>query len=295
MKKISEIFSKSEFIFHLQSLQDQFTPTHRHLATYLIQNFTDVAFMKAQQWAQQVQTTEVSVIRFVRFLGFKGYPDFTVKMQQIVRKEMTVTDYVEVSIKKHSKEMNLLLEAINFEKQNLNELVQKYNPKTMAKIVDEIFHATQIIVLGTRSSAPLAEYCDYMLIRTLGKETLLLNTCGYQTYDSLIPWLDKKILVIAFAYPRYPDKTIEVAEFLKKHNATIIGITNDELSPLVPLTNHVLYAPSYSLACTDSFSGPTVLINTIMMEFVAKYPAVAEKAISKFEAIANEKNYYCFK
>ena len=114
MKTLTSITSKSDFITLIQSLQENFTPTHRKLATYLIQNFTEVAFMKAQQWAQKVQTTEVSVIRFVRVLGFKGFSEFSEKLQQIIRQEMTMTDYVEVSIKNRPKEMNLLLEAIQF-------------------------------------------------------------------------------------------------------------------------------------------------------------------------------------
>ncbi len=295
MKTLTSITSKSDFIALIQSLQENFTPTHRKLATYLIQNFTEVAFMKAQQWAQKVQTTEVSVIRFVRVLGFKGFSEFSEKLQQIIRQEMTMTDYVEVSIKNRPKEMNLLLEAIQFEKQNLNELIQKYKPENMAEIVDKVFEAQRVVIVGTRSSAPLAEYCDYMFIRALGKEAILLKDCGYQTFDCLIPLLNKKPLVIAFAYPRYPDKTIEIVEFLKSHGATIIGITNHELSPLVPLSDHVLYAPSYSLAFTDSFSGATVLINTLIMEIVSKYPELTQTVIPQFEKIAKEKGYYRFK
>lgn len=292
MKYLPRIFSKADFIQLLQSHQDQLTPTHRNLANYLVGNFTEVAFMTAQQWAHKVNTTEVSVFRFVRFLGFKGFSDFSEKLQQIVRQEMTMTDYVEISIKKRPKEMNILFEAIQFEKQNLNELIEKYQPEIMSKIVDEVYHAERIIIVGTRSSAPLAEYCDYMFIRALGKEVLLLDSCGYQTYDSMIPWLNKKTLVIAFAYPRYPEKTLEIIEFIRDYDTKIIGVTNNELSPLVPLSDYVLYAPSYSLAFTDSFSGPTVLINTLIMEIVSKYPTLAETVIPTFEKIAKQKNYY---
>ena len=134
-----------------------------------------------------------------------------------------------------------------------------------------------------------------MFIRSLGKETLLLNDCGYQTFDSLIPWSKEKPLVIAFAYPRYPEKTLQIVEFLKKHDATIIGITNNEISPLVPLTDHVLYAPSHSLAFTDSYGATTIMINTIIMELITRYPEFSETIIPQFEAIAKEQKYYRLK
>ena len=294
MALLKSLRTKADFIQHLQAQQQNFTPTYRNLADYLVQNFTEVAFMKAQQWAQKVDTSEVSVIRFVRSLGFKGYPDFSETLQKVIRQEMTMTDYIQVSVK-GQKKSDIFWEIIQSERRNLNDLAEKYQPKVMEKIVKDIYQANNIIVVGTRSSAPLASYCEYMFIRSLGKETLLLNDCGFQTFDALIPLLEKKPLVIAFAYPRYPERTLQIVEFLKERHCQIIGITNNELSPLVPLSDYTLYAPSHSLAFTDSFGAATVMINTIVMELVSKYPEFSQKIIPKFEAIAKEQKYYRLK
>lgn len=297
MKLLREIHTKADFIAYLQSLQDRMTPTYRNLANYLIQNFTEVAFMKAQQWARGVNTSEVSVIRFVRSLGFKGYPDFSETLQKVIRQEMTMTDYIQVSIKNPSAKTkaSILWHVIQDEKRNLNELIQKFDQDAMDRMVQKIHNTEEIIVVGTRSSAPLAEYCSYMLIRSLGKEVLTLSDCGYQTFDALIPWLKKKPLVFAIAYPRYPEKTMQIVEFLKEHEATVIGITNNELSPLVPLADDILYAPSHSLAFTDSYGTATVLINTIIMELIDRYPQYTDQIIPQFEKIAKERKYYRFK
>lgn len=297
MKLLKDIHTKADFISYLQFLQDQMTPTYRNLATYLIQNFTEVAFMKAQQWAREVSTSEVSVIRFVRSLGFKGYPDFSETLQKVIRQEMTMTDYIQVSLKNPSAKTkaSILWQIIQEEKRNLNELIQKFDQDTIDKIVHQIHQAEKIVVVGTRSSAPLAEYCSYMFIRSLGKEILTLSDCGYQAFDALIPWLEKKPLVFAFAYPRYPEKTMEIVEFLREHDSPIIGVTNNELSPLVPLADNILYAPSHSLAFTDSYGTATVLINTIIMELINCYPEYTDQIIPQFEQIAKDRKYYRFK
>lgn len=293
MNKLSSIQTKKEFIDYLKSFQGNLTPTHRNLASYLIQNFTEVSFMRAQQWAHAVNTSEVSVIRFVRTLGFKGFSDFSEMLKKIIRQEMTMTDYIQISSNKPKVgDMDIFMEVIQAEKKNLNDLIQKYQPEVVSKVVEQIYEAEKIIIVGTRSSSPLAEYCDYMLLRAVGKDTLLLNTCGYQTFDSLIPLLDKKVLLIAFAFPRYPEKTMQIVEFLKNHCTSVIGITNDELSPLVPLSDLVLYAPSHSLAFTDSYGAANILINTVIMELIAKYPEFTEKIIPTFEQIAATQKYY---
>lgn len=292
---LRELATKADFIQHIQNQQHQFTPTYRKLAEYLLQNFSDFAFIKTQQWAKAAETSEVSVTRFVRLLGFSGVPEFNDKMQQIIRKELTMTDYFSADLKNSKNHQSLLYQIIQAEKRNLDELLQKYKPDSVAAVSKEIYEAPRIIVIGTRSSAPLAEYCDYMFIRTLGKDALVLQDCGYQTYDSLIPWLDKSPLVLAFAFPRYPKQTIEVVSFLKDHGARIIGITNDELSPLVPLSDHVLYAPAHSLSFTDSFSSGMVLINLLVTEIVTQHPELADTVIATFEKIAKDNDYYFYK
>lgn len=55
---INQIKNKEDFIQHVQSKQDSYTSTYRKLAAYVINNFIDVAFMKAQQWASEVETSK---------------------------------------------------------------------------------------------------------------------------------------------------------------------------------------------------------------------------------------------
>ena len=229
-----------------------------------------VAFMKAQQWASEVGTSEVSVIRFVRFLGYKGYPDFSEKLQQIIRNEMTMTEYAELSVKRRRKGSDTLMDIIKAEERNFNELVSKYSPKTMAGIVDLLNKTEKVVVIGLRSSAPLAEYCGYMFMRALSKEVITINAGGVHTFDTFLPWEGKDAVVIVFGYPRYPMRTLEIVEYLKNFNWPVISITNNELSPLVSMSEHVIYAPSHSVAFTDSMGAATVVINTMVLEYLDK-------------------------
>lgn len=289
---LDKIKNKNDFILHIQSHQESYTGVYRKLATFLVNNFVGVAFMKAQQWAAEVDTSEVSVIRFVRFLGYKGYPDFCEKLQLIIRNEMTMTDYVELSTRKPRKGTNTLMEVIKAEERNFNELVSKYSPSTMANIVNLLGKADKVAVIGLRSSASLAGYCSYMFIRALSKEVITVNEGGVHTFDAFLPWAEKEAVVIVFGYPRYPLRTLEIIEYLKAFKWPIVAITSNELSPLVPMSDHVLYAPSHSVGFTDSMGAATVLINTIVLEYINKFHEQSIDRIKRFEALAKEKHYY---
>jgi len=289
---LDKIKNKNDFILHIQSHQESYTGVYRKLATFLVNNFVGVAFMKAQQWAAEVDTSEVSVIRFVRFLGYKGYPDFCEKLQQVIRHEMTMTDYVELATKKPRKGTTILMDTIKAEELNFNELISKYSPATMNNVVNLLGKTEKVAVVGLRSSTALADYCSYMFGRALSKEVITVGQGGVYTFDAFLPWADKEAVVIAFAYPRYPLRTLEIVEYLKALHWPIVAITNNELSPLVPLADHIIYAPSHSVDFTDSMGAASVIINTIVMEYVNKFRDQSIDRIKRFEALAKEKKYY---
>lgn len=289
---INKIKNKDDFIQHIQSKQESYTTVYRKLATYVVNNFIDVAFMKAQQWATEVETSEVSVIRFVRFLGYKGYPEFSETIQKIIRNEMTMIKYAELSVKKRRNETNILMDIIKAEEQNFNELIAKYSPQVMSNVINLLGKTERVVIIGLRSSAALADYCSYMFIRALSKEVLTINDGGVHTFDSFLPWEGKEVVVIVFGYPRYPARTLEIVEYLKTLKWPIISITNDELSPCVPLSDYVIYAPSHSVAFTDSMGAASVVINTIIMESISKFHDESIDRIKRFEELAKEKQYY---
>jgi DNA-binding MurR/RpiR family transcriptional regulator len=288
--------TKQAFIQHILDKQDDYTKVYRKLANVLLNRFVDVAFMTAQQWAASVDTSEVSVIRFVRFLGFNGYPEFAENLRQIIRNEMTMVNYAELSINKRSNKQteddNLLLDIIKTEEQNFNELIAKFSPQTMSEVVDLLSNAERLVIIGLRSSAALATYGSYMFMRALGKETITINDSGEHMYDCLLPLESKKVVVIAFGYPRYPAKLLDLVRHLKKFHFPVISITGDELSPLVALSDHVIYAPSHSVSFTDSMGAATVIINTIVLEYMNKFHEKSLDRIKQFETLASEKNYY---
>lgn len=289
---MNKIKNKNEFIQHIQSKQDSFTSTYRRLANYAINNFVDIAFMRAQQWGAEVETSEVSVIRFVRFLGYKGYPEFSENIQQIIRNEMTMTKYTEISVKSNRTGTNILMDIIKAEDRNFNELIAKYSPQVMSDVIDLLGKTERVVVIGLRSSAPLADYCSYMFMRALSKEVITINSGGAHTFDSFLPWEGKEVVVIVFGYPRYPARTLEIVEYVRNLKWPIISITNDELSPCVPLSDYVIYAPSHSVAFTDSMGSASVVINTIVMEYISKFHDKSIDRIKRFEELAREKQYY---
>lgn len=292
MKQAVAVTNKDAFIQLIQSKQEDFTSVYRKLANYVLTNFVDVAFMRAQQWAMEVDTSEVSVIRFVRFLGYKGFTDFSDNMKQIIRNEMTMTKYAEIAVKEGRSGADILMDIIKAEERNFNELIAKFSPDVMSGVIDLLGRTERVIVLGLRSSAALCDYCSYMLIRALAKEVLTINAGGVHTFDSLLPWLDKEAVVIVFGYPRYPARTIEIIEHLKAFNWPIIAITNDELSPLVPLSDYVIYAPAHSVAFTDSMGAAAVVINTMIIEYLNRFHDKSIDKIKRFEELAKEKQYY---
>ena len=62
----------------LEELRRSFSTLSRSqkkIATYILENPTTVAFMTAQQLAEQSGTSEATVVRFARAVGLEGFPN----------------------------------------------------------------------------------------------------------------------------------------------------------------------------------------------------------------------------
>src|SRR5690606_29978997 len=70
----------------------QMPESYRRLATHVLQNYQEVAFMTATELGAAVEMRQPTVTRFATFLGFEGYPQFVKALQNIVRMELKGTD-----------------------------------------------------------------------------------------------------------------------------------------------------------------------------------------------------------
>ena len=92
--------------------------------------------------------------------------------------------------------------------------------------------------------------------------------------------------------PRYSLRTVRALRYAKKNEATVIGITDGENSPILDLSDFSLITKTDMAAFVDSLVAPMSLINALVVAISMKLPEKASESLQKLENIWSDNEVY---
>ena len=99
-------------------------------------------------------------------------------------------------------------------------------------------------------------------------------------------------VVIGISFPRYSTRTVRGMEFARDQGATVIAITDSELSPLYDTASLRLLAKSDMASFVDSLVAPLSIINAILASVTRKKREEITERLKKLEEIWDEYDVY---
>ncbi len=259
------------------------------IAEYIINNYDKAAFMTASKIGQKVGVSESTVVRFANTLGFEGYPQLQRGLQEIIKTKLTTVQRVEMGTQ-YSNEGDIIRKVLRSDMENIHYTLDNIDYDVFQKVINEIFLADKIYIVGLRSSTALAEYFGFYLNMILDNVRIV----GYGVSDIFEQTLrvTENDLVIGISFPRYSNRTIEALRYIKEQNVKIVGITDTVLSPLNEICNYTLTAKSNMASFVDSLVAPLSLINAIIVAVGMREKEEITKYFNKLENIWERYNIY---
>ncbi|MDK9711427.1 MurR/RpiR family transcriptional regulator [Acidaminobacter sp.] len=261
----------------------------KRIADFILQNYDKVAFMTASTLGDSTGVSESTVVRFANALGYDGYPKLQKGLQESIKTKLTTVQRFELS-KDLEKESSYTKKVMNADMDNIRRTLDGVDEETMPQIVEEIHNARRVYILGMRSSSVLANYLGFYLNFIL-KDVVVVTAGALDVFDHLVN-ITKDDLLITISFPRYAKRTFEIVEFATTQGATIIGITDSPMAPLVPMVKHSLFARYGMNTFIDSLVAPMSLINALIQMVSIKEMERVEENFEKLENIWNEYKIY---
>ena len=211
------------------------------IAEYILNHYDKAAFMTADKLGDSIGVSESTVVRFATELGFSGYPKLQKSLQQLIRNKLTTVQRIELSNEYITQE-NALKNVLKADMENIKTTLENINYETFDDIVNSLFKAKKIYIIGLRDSSSLAEFLGFYLNLILDN----VKVVAYGVSDIFEQMLNvnEHDIVIGIGFPRYTMRTIEALDFAKSKNANIVVITDSLLSPLAEKADHTLIAQS---------------------------------------------------
>ena len=261
------------------------------IAEYILKNYDKAAFMTAAKLGISVGVSESTVVRFANELGFSGYPKLQKALQELIKNKLTTVQRLELSndFASHGAALKGVLKA---DIENIRATLEKINPYTFEDVLNSIFEAKNIYIIGLRSSTALAEFLGFYLNIIL--QNVRIVSYGISDIFEQMINIGERDLVIGIGFPRYATKTIDVLDFSKARGAKVVAITDSLLSPLAAKADSTLIAQSNMASFVDSLVAPLSVINALIIAIGMREKNNISDTFNNLETIWKEYNVYSY-
>lgn len=261
------------------------------IAEYILKNYDKAAFMTAARLGVSVGVSESTVVRFANELGFSGYPKLQKALQELIKNKLTTVQRLELS-NDYVSEGYALKGVLKADMENIRATLEKINYNTFEEVINKIFEAKSIYIIGLRSSTALAEFLGFYLNVILKN----VRTVSYGISDIFEQMINagEGDLVIGIGFPRYATRTIDALNFAKDRGAEVLAITDSLLSPLASKADYTLIAQSNMASFVDSLVAPLSVINALIIAVGMREKENVADTFGSLEQIWKEYNVYSY-
>ena len=276
-----------ELLRKLKESYDQLSTGQKKVAKLFFEEPNKIAFSPAFEIGKHVDVSESTVIRLTQKIGYKGYAEVQEIIQKDLSKQRVITQYKEMSTMCNQSFVQELLDA---DVENIVHLKRVLDEKRMQQVVEKISGARRIYITGNLLSYGLAHFFSSWLNIILGNSELVLN--GDDQYYHQLSRISSEDVLIALIFPRYMRSTLETVEYAKNLGATVISITDSELSPVCLNSDIVLNVPITPSINVDSYTAVLSLLTTIMRSVSIQDAERVEKNLLRMEVVYLENNIF---
>ena len=277
LEELRQLYIKIRNGEHTTRLTDRTLAVLKHM----LDEPSETAAKSISEIARENDINISSITRLAQKLGFDGFPSlkdlFKTNLKQ--RKSFyseQVKKFLQTGYMGHNGKASLLDRVIQDEWSNVMLMADAFDEEQFSAIIKLMAHADRILIVGLRSSYPLAHYLGFYL-KMIRDRVTLLGQAGHTLAEDLSV-LKPGDLLIAISVNPYTKDTVEACRICRHQAVDIIAITDTMSSPLATETDKFMIT---SIA-GDYFFSPIVAaiicIETLLSQLVKQ---LGDKAIQR--------------
>ena len=270
----------------IENNMSSFSKGQKRIAGYILENYDKAAFMTASKLGKLVGISESTVVRFASELGYDGYPSMQRALQEMIRSRLTSTQRIQAAGDLLDRE-DLLGAVLQSDIDKLREIVGEADRAEFDNVVERIMRARHIYILGVRSSSFVAGYLNFYMHLLCENVPLVQSNAAGEIFEQLFR-IGPEDVMIAISFPRYSKVTMNTVKFAQDRGASIIAITDNELSPVYQMSDAALLAPCEMISFVDSMVAPLSLINALLVALAHRMGTDVSTTFAELEDIWNE-------
>lgn len=255
---------------------DQLTPAEKKVARSLLANYPSAGLASANSLADAAGTSTPTVLRFVARLGYGSYPEF----QKQLRDEITLQ--ASSPVNRAAKAYVERAEGSHFERAVservalAKQLLTSVPPSEFDEAVNLLSNSPRhVVISGGYFTQQIARILTYQLDQLIPHVDFADDPLSHDISKYLR--LRKDSVAIVFDLRRYELRAKQISGLAKKQGATVIVITDQELSPSAELADIVLPVPVDGVP----FDSDVALLTLVECLVEAVFRELGDKALTR--------------
>ena len=268
---------------------ESYSKSNRRIGHYILVNYAQIPQMTARELADVSQTSEATIARFVKLLGFDNY----VHMRQCLRREIFSDFEGTRRFASHDARIDDDQDwpvEVNITKEiaNLNELRNTLVKEDVIRAVTLLQEAPEILVIGLRGSAALAQHMSFGLTK-LRKPVRMLTDITITAYE-IAAALPPNGVVVVITFPRYATGLTNFMAGLRDMGKKSLVITDFRVA--LAYGDVTLFAPAVPTTFVGNHAAPLVVINSLLHMLGNRMKERTISILAEFEEHAKKYAYF---
>ncbi|HEV7255791.1 MAG TPA: MurR/RpiR family transcriptional regulator [Mesorhizobium sp.] len=271
-----------EFVSAVLARQGTLSKRLRQVAKYLLDNPEDGAILTIVEIARRAGVQPSAITRFAKEMGFDGFAGLqAVFKQRLLGPRMSYADRLS-AVSRPLRERALDLDdsrdphtvADTFIQAAVDALLRLREDVAgaeLAPFVTAMREASAIHIAAARGAFGVGSYTFYGLSR-IGKRAFLIDNLGAMRAEQLKAMAETDALLV-MTFDDYTLETVELTRAAHAMGRKVLAITDNELSPVVPLAAHSLFVKEARLGHFRSQVPAMVLCQSLVMSLGYLSPA----------------------
>ena len=279
-----------DILTHIQENMTSFSKGQKLIANFILSSYDKAAFMTACKLGKTVNVSESTVVRFAAELGYDGYPSMQKALQEMIRNKLTSVQRMEVSNDRIG-DQDIMSMVMQSDIEKIRLTLEETDRTSFSRAVEAISSARRVYILGVRSASALANFMSFYFTFIFDNVVHVDTTSISEVFEQVMR-IGPDDVLIGLSFPRYSKRTVKAMQYAKKQGATVIAITDSDVSPLANIADVSLFAKSDMASFVDSLVAPLSLVNALIVAVSRVKNDQLEATFGKLESIWAEYEVY---
>lgn len=265
----SSVPHEPSFRQRIRTAYEQFSPSYRKVADFLLDEYRMAAFLNASGVAQQLNVDPATVVRFAQRLGYPGYPQLAREIQTVVRSEL-VAAFSPLETGEDEREM--LRPHLHQVVEDIQRLLVVNKPESLLGLLDAIANARRVYLLAEGESCHIAALFKVQLYLA-GVEAVVVGGGRVDQSLALLDATESDLAISLALDPPFSEVTSTV-HAVQQRGIPTCAIVRNHSSAVARMAQQVIVAPQ----SVTHLNEPTFTQHTTALALLS---AIAQLLMSK--------------